>query len=88
LRNPIKKNLYKKKAGGVVQGVDPEFNSQYHKKKKKKETGASSLFMSPSSYNLTSKRRWEGMASCSGFLVFISWFQNLSLALLVCITIV
>jgi hypothetical protein len=26
-----------KRAGGVAQGVNPEFKTQYHKKKKKKE---------------------------------------------------
>jgi hypothetical protein len=30
-----KKKFSQKKAGGVAQGVDPEFKSQYHKKKKK-----------------------------------------------------
>jgi hypothetical protein len=28
-----KKTLHKKRAGGVAQGVDPEFKPQYHKKK-------------------------------------------------------
>jgi hypothetical protein len=32
LKNPSQK----KRAGGVAQGVDPEFKPQYHKKKKKK----------------------------------------------------
>jgi hypothetical protein len=27
----------RKRTGGVVQGIDPEFQPQYHKKKKKKE---------------------------------------------------
>jgi hypothetical protein len=31
-KNTLKK---KKRAGGVAQGVDPEFKSQYHKKRKK-----------------------------------------------------
>jgi hypothetical protein len=30
-----KKNPSQKRAGGMVQGVGPEFKSQYHKKKKK-----------------------------------------------------
>jgi hypothetical protein len=30
-----KKNHHKKRAGGVAQGVGPEFKPQYHKKKKK-----------------------------------------------------
>jgi hypothetical protein len=34
--DPIsKKNHHKKRAGGVAQGVGPEFKLQYHKKKKK-----------------------------------------------------
>jgi hypothetical protein len=32
------KNPSQKKAGGMAQGVDPEFKPQYCKKKKKKET--------------------------------------------------
>jgi hypothetical protein len=31
------KNTHLKRAGGVVQGVGPEFKCQYHKKKKKIE---------------------------------------------------
>jgi hypothetical protein len=31
------KTLHKNRAGGVVQGEDPEFKLQYHKKKKKKK---------------------------------------------------
>jgi hypothetical protein len=34
-QDPILKNPSQKRAGGVAQGVDPEFKSQYHKKKKK-----------------------------------------------------
>jgi hypothetical protein len=30
------KNPTQKRAGGVAEGVGPDFNSQYHKKKKKK----------------------------------------------------
>jgi hypothetical protein len=30
------KNTFTKRAGGVVQGIGPEFKPQYHKKKKKK----------------------------------------------------
>jgi hypothetical protein len=37
LRHIWKKNLSQTRAGGVAQGVDPEFKPQYHKKKKKKE---------------------------------------------------
>jgi hypothetical protein len=38
LQDPAwKKNLDKKRAGGVAQGKGPEFKAQYHKKKKKKE---------------------------------------------------
>jgi hypothetical protein len=32
-----RKNPSQKRAGGVTQGVGPEFKFQYHKKKKKKE---------------------------------------------------
>jgi hypothetical protein len=32
----LKTILHKKRAGGVTQGVDPEFKPQYQKKKKKK----------------------------------------------------
>jgi hypothetical protein len=32
----LKKTLHKKRAGGVAQGVGPEFICQYYKKKKKK----------------------------------------------------
>jgi hypothetical protein len=32
----LKKNPLQKRAGGVAQGVGPEFKPQYHKKKKKK----------------------------------------------------
>jgi hypothetical protein len=35
--DPISKNPSQKRAGGVVQGVIPEFKLQYHKKKKKNE---------------------------------------------------
>jgi hypothetical protein len=39
LRDPISIKPTQKRAGGVAQGVDPEFKPQYHKKKKKeKET--------------------------------------------------
>jgi hypothetical protein len=31
------KNPSQKRAGGMAQGVGPEFKSQYHKKKKKTE---------------------------------------------------
>jgi hypothetical protein len=33
----LEKNLHKKRAGGVAQGVGPEFKPQYHKKKKKEK---------------------------------------------------
>jgi hypothetical protein len=36
LPDPISKTPIKKRAGGVAQGVGPEFKPQYHKKKKKK----------------------------------------------------
>jgi hypothetical protein len=29
----LEKNSSQRRAGGVAQGVDPEFNPQYHKKK-------------------------------------------------------
>jgi hypothetical protein len=35
-RDPILKKPSQKRAGGVAQGVDPEFKPQHHKKKKKK----------------------------------------------------
>jgi hypothetical protein len=39
-RDPIsKKPFTKKKAGGVAKSEGPEFNPQYHKKKKKKRQG-------------------------------------------------
>jgi hypothetical protein len=34
-RDPILKKPSQKRAGGMVQGVDPEFKSQYCKKKRK-----------------------------------------------------
>jgi hypothetical protein len=34
-RDPILKKPSQKRAGGVAQGVDPEFKPQHHKKKKK-----------------------------------------------------
>jgi hypothetical protein len=34
-RDPISKNPLQKRAGGVAQGIDPEFKTQYHKSKKK-----------------------------------------------------
>jgi hypothetical protein len=34
------KYLPKNRAGGVAQGVGPEFKPQYHKKKKKKKPGS------------------------------------------------
>jgi hypothetical protein len=38
--DPILKNPFTKKgAGGVAQSVGPEFKSQYHKKKEKKQIG-------------------------------------------------
>jgi hypothetical protein len=37
LRGLISKTLHKNRAGGVAQGVDPEFNPWYHIKKKKRE---------------------------------------------------
>jgi hypothetical protein len=38
LRDPIsKKKISQKRAGGVAQGVGPEFKPQYRKKKKKEE---------------------------------------------------
>jgi hypothetical protein len=33
----LKKSPSQKRAGGVTQGVGPEFKPQYHKKKKKEE---------------------------------------------------
>jgi hypothetical protein len=37
LRDPISIKPTQKRAGGVAQGVDPEFKPQYHKKKKERE---------------------------------------------------
>jgi hypothetical protein len=37
MRPYLEKTLHEKKAGGIAQDVGPEFKSQYHKKKKKKE---------------------------------------------------
>jgi hypothetical protein len=36
-RAPVLKTPFTKRAGGVVQGVGPEFKLWYHKKKKKKK---------------------------------------------------
>jgi hypothetical protein len=36
-QDPISKNSSQKRAGGVAQGVGPEFKPQYQKKKKKKK---------------------------------------------------
>jgi hypothetical protein len=36
--NSISKNLSQKRAGGMAQGVGPEFKPQYHQKKKKKKS--------------------------------------------------
>jgi hypothetical protein len=36
-RDPIKKTPSQKSAGGMTQGVDPEFKIQYRKKKKKRK---------------------------------------------------
>jgi hypothetical protein len=35
MRSHLKKNLSQKRAGGVAQGVDPEFMPKYRKKRKK-----------------------------------------------------
>jgi hypothetical protein len=35
MRPYLEKNLSQKRAGGVVQGIGPEFKPQYYKKKKK-----------------------------------------------------
>jgi hypothetical protein len=35
VRPYLKKTLHRKGAGGMAQGVGPEFKPQYHKKKKK-----------------------------------------------------
>jgi hypothetical protein len=37
MRLYLKKMLHKKGAGGVAEGVDPEFKFQYSPKKKKKD---------------------------------------------------
>jgi hypothetical protein len=37
-QDPISKNLSQKRAGGVAQGVGPEFKPQYHKKQMLIET--------------------------------------------------
>jgi hypothetical protein len=37
VRAYLKQTCHKKRAGGVSQGVSPEFKPQYYKKKKKKE---------------------------------------------------
>jgi hypothetical protein len=39
LRLYLEKTHYKKRAGGIVQGVDTEFKPQYHKKKKSNAGG-------------------------------------------------
>jgi hypothetical protein len=36
----LRKTLHKKRAGGVAQGVGPEFKFQYHRKRKKKKKNA------------------------------------------------
>jgi hypothetical protein len=37
MRPYLENTIMKKRAGGVAQGVGPEFKSQYSKKKKKKD---------------------------------------------------
>jgi hypothetical protein len=37
-QDPISKKIIKKRAGGVAQGVGPEFKFQYQKKQKKKDS--------------------------------------------------
>jgi hypothetical protein len=41
MRPYLKKTLHKKSAGGVAQGVGPEFKPHFHQKKKKGEDGES-----------------------------------------------
>jgi hypothetical protein len=43
MRSYLKKP-FTKRAGGVAQGVGPEFKPQYHKKKKKKKRKKKNLF--------------------------------------------
>jgi hypothetical protein len=43
VRPYLKKNPSQKRAGGVVQGVDPEFKPQYYKKKKKRKKEISKI---------------------------------------------
>jgi hypothetical protein len=43
LRDPISKNPSQKRAGGVAEGVGPEFKPQYWKKKKKRKKFSFSL---------------------------------------------
>jgi hypothetical protein len=38
MRTYLEKTLHKKRAGGVTQGIGPEFKPQYHKKKKENKT--------------------------------------------------
>jgi hypothetical protein len=44
MRPYFEKNLSQKRAGGVAQGMGPEFKPQYHKKKKKK-SGSKFMFL-------------------------------------------
>jgi hypothetical protein len=42
---PSLKNPLQKRAGGVAQGVGPEFKTQYHKKKKQKTQNLDTLLV-------------------------------------------
>jgi hypothetical protein len=43
-RQTVHETLSQKRAGGVVQGIGPEFKPQYHKKKKKKKKDEFGVF--------------------------------------------
>jgi hypothetical protein len=44
--DPISKKPIKKKAGGIAQGVGPEFKSQYHKNKIKQKKPSPLILLS------------------------------------------
>jgi hypothetical protein len=43
VRPYLKINLHKKRAGGVTEGVGPEFKPQHYKKKKKRKRKTSNI---------------------------------------------
>jgi hypothetical protein len=56
-RAPILKKPFTKRAGGVAQGVNPEFKPQYRKKKKSVNLGLSSMERQIHTHTHTHKER-------------------------------